>query len=240
MKTKQSILNSIRNGVVVSCQATSPNPMATPETLLLFADCAVMGGCVGFRANSPENVRIIKNKYPNYPMIGIWKIQTGDNDVYITPTMEAVDALVDLGCEIVAIDATNRINAFGKYAWELIKHIKQKYPNLVVMADLATIEDARIAVREGADIIATTLSGYTENTKEKNKTPDFQLIEDMRKEFPDMFILTEGKIWTREDAVKAYKCGADCIVVGTSITNPWMITKRFVDAVDFLHGKNSD
>ena len=237
MKTKQEVLDSIRNGIIVSCQATEPNPMATPETLLLFADCAVMGGCVGFRANTPENIKPIKEKYPDYPMIGIWKIQTGDNEVYITPTMEAVDALVNLGCEIVAIDATNRKNAYGKYAWELIKPIKEKYPNIVVMADLATIEEARIAAREGADILATTLSGYTADTKEKNKTADFQLVEDMRKEFPDKFILTEGKIWTREDAVKAYSCGANCVVVGTAITNPWMITNRFVKAVKEYHSK---
>ncbi len=231
MNKKEEILGKIRNGVIISCQAVEPNPMATPETLLLFADCAVMGGCVGFRANMPQNVKIIKGKYPNYPIIGIWKIVTGDNPVYITPTMEAVDTLVSLGCEIVAMDATNRRNAQGRYAWELLKEVKEKYPDIVVMADIATIEDAKIAAREGADIVATTLSGYTEDTKEKNKTADFELVKAMKAANLGKFILTEGKIWTREDAVKAFECGADCVVVGTAVTNPWKITERFVEAV---------
>ena len=142
-----------------------------------------------------------------------------------------MDTLVSLGCEIVAMDATNRRNAQGRYAWELLKEVKEKYPDIVVMADIATIEDAKIAAREGADIVATTLSGYTEDTKEKNKTADFELVKAMKAANLGKFILTEGKIWTREDAVKAFECGADCVVVGTAVTNPWKITERFVEAV---------
>ena len=232
MKTKKEVLDQIRDHVIVCCQANDPNPFATPELLLKMADAAVMGGAVGFRANTPENVKIIKEAYPDYPMIGIWKIQTGDNEVYITPTMEAVDELVALGCEIIAMDCTNRINAFGHYAWELIKQVKEKYPQVVVMADIATIEDARIAAREGADILATTLSGYTADSKDRAGTADFQLVKDMKAEKLCDFILTEGRIWTREDAVKAFECGADCVVIGTAVTNPWKITERFVKAVD--------
>ena len=231
-KTKKEILDQIRNHVMVSCQAVEPNPFATPELLLKMADAAVMGGAAGFRANTPPNVKIIKEKYPDYPMIGIWKIQTGDNEVYITPTMEAVDELVALGCEIIAIDATDRVNAYGHKAWELIGQIKKKYPDVIVMADLGTIEDARIASREGADILATTLSGYTEASKDHAGIPDFELVKAMKDEKLTDFVLMEGKIWTREDAVKAFESGADCIVVGTAITSPWKITERFVKEVD--------
>ena len=232
MKNKQEVLDTIRHRVIVSCQANDPNPFATPELLLKMADAAVMGGAAGFRANTPPNVKIIKEKYPEMPMIGIWKIQTGDNEVYITPTMEAVDELVSLGCEIIALDATNRINAHGRYAWELIREVKEKYPDVVVMADLATIEDARIAVREGADIVATTLSGYTADSQEYKTTAAFKLLSQIREEFPKQFILCEGKIWTREDCIRAYESGADCVVIGTAVTNPWKITERFVKAVE--------
>lgn len=231
MKSKEEVLNIIRNHVIVSCQGVEPNPFSTPERLLLMADCAVMGGAVGFRANTPPNVEIIKKKYPDMPMIGIWKIQTGDNEVYITPTMEAVDTLVGLGCEIVALDATNRINAYGKYAWELISQIKEKYPNLVVMADIATIEDARIAAREGADIIATTLAGYTADSKEYQNGAAFDLLKQIKEADLGRFILCEGKIWSREDCIRAFESGADCVVVGTAVTNPWKITERYVKAV---------
>jgi len=232
MKTKQEVLETIRNHVIVSCQGVAPNPVCTPELLTMMADCGVMGGCVGFRANEPQNIKAIKDKYPDMPMIGIWKIQTGDNQVYITPTMEAVDTIVELGCEIVAIDATNRINAYGHYAWELIKQIKEKYPNVVVMADIGTFEDAQIAAREGADIIATTLSGYTEESQEYRHEAAFTLLRKIKLAGFAKFILCEGKMWSREDCVKAFDCGADCVVVGTAITNPWKITERMVKAVD--------
>lgn len=231
MKSKEEVLNIIKDHVIVSCQGVEPNPVCTPEALLMMADCAVMGGAVGFRANTPPNVEIIKKKYPDMPMIGIWKIQTGDNEVYITPTMEAVDTLVDLGCEIVAIDATNRINAYGRYAWELIKEVKEKYPDVIVMADIATFEDAKIAAREGADIIATTLAGYTQDSQEYKTTAAFNLLKQIKEANIAKFILCEGKIWTREDCIKAFESGADCVVVGTAITNPWKITERFTTAV---------
>ena len=232
MKTKQEVLDTIRDHLIVSCQGIEPNPFSTPERLLLMADCAVMGGAVGFRANMPQNIEIIKKKYPDMPMIGIWKIQTGDNEVYITPNMEAVDKIVELGCEIVAIDATNRINDYGHYAWELIKQIKEKYPDVVVMADIATLEDAKIAAREGADIIATTLSGYTADSQEYKSTAAFKLLKEIKEANLGKFILCEGKIWTREDAIEAFESGANCVVIGTAVTSPWKITERFVTAID--------
>ena len=110
-----------------------------------------------------------------------------------------------------------------------IREIKETYPDQVVMADIATINDARHSVEAGADIISTTLSGYTEDSLDRYALgTDFDLIEQIRKEFPEVFINAEGRIWTREEAKKAYECGADVIVVGTAITNPMSITKRFV------------
>ena len=113
-----------------------------------------------------------------------------------------------------------------------IREIKETYPDQVVMADIATINDARHSVEAGADIISTTLSGYTEDSLDRYALgTDFDLIEQIRKEFPEVFINAEGRIWTREEAKKAFECGADVIVVGTAITNPMSITKRFVDYI---------
>ena len=233
MRTKEETLKRIRGKIIVSCQGDPEvNPMGTPENLLLMADCAARGGAAGFRANRPENIRLIKEAFPDLPMIGIWKIVTGDNPVYITPNMEAVDTLVDLGCEIVAIDGTDRINAAGKKAWQLLSEAKEKHPNTLIMADLADIHDARMAVAAGADICSTTLSGYTDYTEDKKGSCDFELVRQIRQEFPNMFIITEGKIWSREDAMKAFDCGADAVVVGTAITNPLSITERYVRSID--------
>lgn len=225
------ILEQIRGKLVISCQGNGPvNPFHTPEDMLKMAQSAARGGCAGFRANMPENIKMIKDEYPDYPMMGIWKVMSEGCDVYITPTMKEVDALVDLKCEIIAVDGTDRLNCEGKKAYELIREIKKKYPDQLVMADIATIKDAHLSYEAGADIISTTLSGYTEDSKDRYALGcDFELISKIRKEIPDAYINAEGRIWTREDALKAFECGADVIVVGTAITCPYGIAKRFVE-----------
>ena len=180
-----------------------------------------------------ENVKIIKEAFPDMPMIGIWKVVTEGCDVYITPTMKEVDVLREIGSDIIAVDGTDRYNCEGKKAYELIREIKEKYPDQLVMADIATINDARKCVEAGADIISTTLSGYTEDSKDRYALgADFELIKEIRKEFPDAFINAEGRLWTREEAKHALECGANFIVIGTAITNPMSITKRFVDYIN--------
>ena len=240
---KQETLRKIQNGIIVSCQAVPGNPLEREcsRNMLLMAECAVKGGAAGFRVNSPENIKPIKEMFPDIPVIGIWKVDT-DNPVYITPTMKEVDALAELGCEIIAADCTNQINDEGKYAWEIIRQIKEKYPDIVIMADIATLEDAKIAAREGADIIATTMSGYTAQSKVQvvdqtpDGTPDFELLKEIRDANLGCFILFEGRIWTREEAVECFRMGADCICIGKAITNPYKITARFVNAVsEFFH-----
>lgn len=246
MSKKQEILSKIKNGVVVSCQAIPGNPLEKDcaKNMLLMAECAVAGGAVGFRANSPEVILPIKQKYPEIPMIGIWKVVTEGNPVYITPTMNEVDALVECGCEIIALDCTNQINCEGIYAWENIKKIKEKYPDIVIMADIDTIEDAKIAAKEGADIIATTLNGYTVNSVEKHTAgssdgvPNFEFLKALKRANLGCFILYEGRIWTREDMVKCFQLGADCVCIGKSITNPYKITERFVKAANQYFSNN--
>jgi len=146
--------------------------------------------------------------------------------------MEAVDTLVSIGCEIIALDGTKRKNAYGNYGWELMKKMKLKYPNLLIMADIADYEDAVKSIAAGADIVSTTLSGYTDYTTKQSTVCDFDLLRKMKKNKLDVFIIAEGKIWTREDAIKAFDCGADSIVVGTAITSPIGITKRYVSAIN--------
>ena len=238
---KQETLNKIKNGIVVSCQAIPGNPLEREcaRNMLLMAECAALGGAIGFRANSPENIKPIKEKYPDMPMIGIWKIMTPGNPIYITPTMKEVDALAELGCEIIALDLTNQINTTtGKYAWEIIKDIKAKYPDICIMADIDNVDDAVIAYLEGADFISTTMNGYTANSKVREVSgqtdgePNFENLREIRAALPDAFILFEGRLYTREDCVNAFKFGANCLCVGKAITNPYKMTERLVGAVN--------
>lgn len=217
----------------VSCQAGEGNPFDSPEALVLMAKAACIGGCVGFRANRPENVKAIKEALPEQIMVGIWKRETVGYPVYITPTMKEVDVLHSLGCEIIAIDGTDRINEEGKKAYELIRAAKKKYPQQLIMADLATLEDALLSAKAGADIIATTLSGYTDETRDRYALgADFALIKAIRKALPNILINAEGRFWTREEVKEALACGADFVTIGTAITNPTAITKRIVTHIN--------
>ncbi|MDD6467582.1 MAG: N-acetylmannosamine-6-phosphate 2-epimerase [Erysipelotrichaceae bacterium] len=233
MKSKEQVLNQIRNQVLVSCQAYEPNPHATINDMVKMALAGQLAGCKGFRANHPDYVRAIRKAVGEEPVIiGIWKIHTPGNDVYITPTMQAVRELVDAGSDIIALDCTNRVNAYGKYCYDLIPQIKEEYPDIVIMADCSTYEEAKHAAELGADIVASTLSGYTEYTLDRYPLgTDFQLLKDMAT-IPNVFVLAEGRIWTREEAVTAFESGASACVIGTAITSPWMITDRFVKAVN--------
>lgn len=229
---KSELFQQLHGKLIVSCQGNDKdgNPFYHPVDMQHMAQAAMAGGCVGFRANELANVKIIKQTFPNMIMIGIWKVVTDGCDVYITPTMKEVDVLREIGCEVIAVDGTNRVNCEGKKAYELIRQIKLKYPDQIVMADIATLHDAHCSTEAGADILSTTLSGYTEESLDRYPLgADFKLIKQIRQEIPDSFISAEGRLWSREDAFLALQSGANFIVVGTAITSPLGITRRFVD-----------
>lgn len=235
MRNKKEILQLITHEIIVSCQAYDQNPHATVQAMVTMALAGKMGGCVGFRANSPEYVKAIRLAVGKEPVIiGIWKLFVEGNDVYITTTMDAVSQLVAAGCDIVAIDCTDRVNAYGYKGLSLVAQIKEEFPGLVIMADCSTLDEAKAAAKAGVDIIASTLSGYTSYTADRyDAGVDLKLLAEMSK-ITNVHILAEGRIWTREEAVEAFKAGAQTCVIGTAITNPWQITKRFVDAKNEL------
>lgn len=230
----RDVLDLIRHKLIVSCQGYDEKTFHTAEDMLMMANAADLGGCVGFRLNSPENVTLVRKHYPDHCIIGIWKRESEGSNVYITPDVESIFALRDAGADIIALDATKQKNHLGDYGWETIKKAKEMDSSLILMADVSNFEEAKLASDAGADIVSTTMSGYTEYTEDKLEGPDFELIKKC-KEGLSAFVICEGRIWCREDALECYKCGADAIVVGTAITNPKLITKRYVD---YLKEKN--
>lgn len=221
------VLNQIRHKLIVSCQGYDEKTFHSAEDMLHMANAAYLGGCAGFRLNSPDYIRLVKHNFPNVPIIGIWKRMYDDSEVYITPDEESVYALKEAGADIVALDCTFRKNHYDEFGWETVKKVKKKNPNIILMADCSTYDEAKAAVDAGVDIVSTTMSGYTSYST-SHEHPDFEMLKKC-KENLDVFVICEGKIWTREDARKCFEYGADAIVVGTAITNPKMITRRFVD-----------
>lgn len=223
----QELLDKIAHKLVVSCQGYDEKTFHSAQDMLAMANAASLGGCAGFRLNSVEHVALVRKHFPETVIIGIWKKESEGCSVYLTPDVESIVALKGAGADIIALDATLQKNYLGDYGYETIKKAKEIDSSLVIMADISTFEEAKLAVEAGADIISTTMSGYTEYTQGIQE-PDFELIKECKQNLA-AFVICEGRIWSREDAVKCYACGADAIVVGTAITNPKLITKRYVD-----------
>lgn len=225
---KNKILQKIKHGLVVSCQALSDEPLHSSFIMKRMAISAKQGGACGIRANSPEDIKEIKLAV-DLPIIGLSKVDYDDSDVYITPTMKEIDSLVSVGADIIALDATKRTRPNGKTLEVFFKEAKNKYPNQMFMADTSCYEEGVMAKELGFDIIGTTMSGYTEYTKGVN-LPNYTLIKKYVDNL-DVPIIAEGGIWTPEQLKKAIDLGAWSAVVGTAITRPREITKRFIEGI---------
>ena len=190
--TNKEILEQIKGGLIVSCQALETEPLYDSYIMSKMAWAAYLGGAVGIRANTVVDIKAIKEKV-NLPVIGIIKQVYDDSDVYITPTMKEVDALVAIGCEIIAVDATDRPRPNGVTFEEFFTEVRAKYPDQLFMADTSCFEEGKKAEELGMDLIGTTMAGYTPYTK-GTPLPDFKLMERYVKELHSP-IIAEGGIW---------------------------------------------
>lgn len=211
--------------IVVSCQAGPDNPLHGPGPMTLMARAAEAGGAAGIRADGPADVAAISAAV-SVPVLGINK--TGDRDgVYITPTFEAAAEVVRAGASVVAVDGTDRPRPGGDLA-RLVAAIHDRL-GVPVMADVDTVATGRYARAAGADLVGTTLSGYTGGPVDGDG-PDLALVRALAGEL-DCPVVAEGRYWTRDDVVAAFDAGAHTVVIGTAVTNPMAITRRLVEAV---------
>lgn len=224
-------IEALRGGLVVSCQAYPGEPLRDPEMMSGMAQAAVLGGAIGIRAQGLEDIRLI-HKMVSVPQIGLWKV--GDDGVFITPTLEHALAVARAGAEVVAIDGTRRVRPDGLTLSQTINAIHAE-TGALVMADVGDLEDALHSEDAGADLVGSTLAGYTDS-RPRTQGPDLELIADMRSRVR-VPVLAEGRIQTPSQARACLEAGAYAVVVGTAITHPTSITRRFVAALD--NGVNS-
>lgn len=222
-----NIIDSLKNEMIVSCQAEGTDPFNTPEYVALFAKAVMMGGAKAIRAEGIEKIRKIK-ECVNLPIIGLVKSAFSDGYVRITGTEDDVISLLEVGCDIVAIDGTFRIRE-GLSGPDFISKIKRKY-NCTVLADISTYKEAVACQYAGADCVSTTLSGYTPDTIAMSSSVDFSLIEKLCKNL-QIPVFAEGRINTPEDASKVMSLGAYAVITGTAITRPRIITQWFVQSI---------
>lgn len=222
------VLNKIKGKLIVSCQALEDEPLYSSFIMGRMAYAALVGGAAGIRANTIVDIKEIK-KTVNLPIIGIIKrVYENCANLYITPTIKEVEELIEEGVDIIAIDGTRRPRPDSKEIVELLREIKEKYPNQLLMADISSSEEAVYAEKIGFDIVGTTLVGYTDYTKDKIPLEELEKVIQAVK----VPVIAEGNMDTPDKAKKALDLGAFAVVVGGAITRPQQITKKFVDKIN--------
>ena len=222
------MLETIKNRLVVSCQALEEEPLHSPMIMSKMAVAAMEGGAAGIRANSHDDIVAIKQEVP-LPVIGIVKRDYPDSPVYITPTLREVSEVVSAGADMIALDATYRPRPSKVELEFFVESIRLHFPDQLLMADISTLGEAIEAERLGFDCISTTLVGYTPYSSGKFiYDNDFKLLRDLVSTVK-IPVIAEGNILTPEMAKRCLEVGAHSVVVGGAITRPQQITKRFTE-----------
>lgn len=230
-QANQAIVDRIKGGLIVSCQALKEEPLHSSYIMSRMAYAAMLGGAVGIRANTIVDITEIK-KTVSLPVIGIIKEVYGDCDVYISPTMKEIDALIECGVSIIATDATDsarRPRPDGRTLDDFFAEVREKYPDQLFMADCSSYEEGMHAAEIGFDLVGTTMNGYTEYTKGV-ELPNIELMGRLSRDCGKP-VIAEGGIWTPDQLKAALDAGVWAAVIGGAITRPMEITKRFVAAI---------
>jgi N-acylglucosamine-6-phosphate 2-epimerase len=197
-----------------------------------MAQASANNGAKAVRIDTPNHIKAVKEKV-SVPIIGLWKQIIAESDVYITPQFHHALAVAEAGADIIAMDATQRKRPGGEKLVDIIRGIHQQIGK-PVMADVDTFASAKLAIDSGADIVGTTLFGYTEETK--NLIPPGwellkQIVENLKVEHPEILVICEGGISSPEEAKKALELGADAVVVGTAITGIDLLVKAYIKRI---------
>ena len=236
--TKEALFALMKGTVIVSCQATPGEPLYDRErsVMPLMARAAKLAGAKMIRTSSARDIVGIREE-TGLPVIGLIKREYPGFQGRITMTMREVDECMAAGADIVSIDCTDCARGDRLTPAEFLKAVREKYPNMIIMADCATFEEAAAAHAAGADLVGTTMNGYTPQTAGETGEPNFALVARLASALPCP-VVAEGRVHTPEQARKMLELGAWAVVVGGAITRPLEIASRFMAAVrDFQGGR---
>ena len=219
---------NLPKGLIVSCQAPVNSPLHDPYVIAAMAKAAVNNGAVAVRIDTPSHIQAVREKV-QVPIIGLWKQVITGSDVYITPQFHHAVAVAEAGADIIAIDATTRNRPGDEKLADIITLIHQQL-NKPVMADVDTYEAAQLAVNAGADIVGTTLFGYTAQTKNFSP-PGWELLTQIIENL-DTFVICEGGVSSPQMAKKALDLGANAVVVGGAITGIDLLVKAYISTLE--------
>ncbi|MFZ3070643.1 MAG: N-acetylmannosamine-6-phosphate 2-epimerase [Anaerolineaceae bacterium] len=223
----QKFVDQVYKQLIVSCQALPDEALFGSDIMAKMATAAAQGGARAIRANTPVDVKAIKEKV-NLPVIGLFKEVLPDYPVIITPTLAHAKAIAEVGADIIAIDGTNRPHPEGDLAGYIARI--HEATDCLIMADISNLQEALEAEKAGADMVSSTLSGYTPYTP-KLEGPDLDLVKQLA-EHLSIPVIGEGRYHTPEQVKQALANGATAVVVGGAITRPKEITMRYVKVIN--------
>lgn len=228
-QTNEKIMQ-LQGKLIVSCQALPDEPLHSSFIMGRMALAAKQGGAFGIRANTKEDILEIQSQV-NLPIIGIVKRDYADSSVYITPTLKEIEELMEVQPEIIALDATGRLRPGQTELSDFFSRLKEAYPEQLWMADCSTVEEALYADQLGFDFIGTTMVGYTSQSQGmKIEADDFYILRQIV-EHASHPVIAEGNIDTPAKAKRVIELGAFCVVVGSVITRPQLVTRAFAQAL---------
>jgi N-acylglucosamine-6-phosphate 2-epimerase len=220
-----AFVSQVRGRLIVSCQALAGEPLHGAEIMTKMAVAAVLGGAAAIRANSPVDIAAIRKEVA-LPIIGLYKEDVEGYPVYITPTLRHALEIAKAGADIIAIDATARSRPEPGTLADFIARIHEQ-TGLPVLADISNVAEGIAAVEAGADLVSTTMSGYTAESPAQRE-PDLELVAMLSRAISSP-VLAEGRYRTPQQAADALANGAMAVVVGGAITRPQEITRYFVE-----------
>ena len=227
-------LAAMRGGLVVSAQAPPGSPLRDPIHMAAMARAAAAGGACGVRADGARDIAAIRAAI-DLPLIGLRKRASPDTPVVITPSLEDAREAAAAGADMIAVDATQRPRADGGGPGELIAQLRREV-GLPVLADVDCYAAGLAAVEAGAAAVATTLSGYVPGPPPDE--PDLALVERLAAALPCP-VLAEGRYAAAADVRRAFHAGAHAVVIGTAITDPVTLTRRFAAAAPRAKGQRA-
>lgn len=228
--TNNNFLNTVKGKLIISCQALKGEPLHSSFIMARMALAAKEAGGVAIRANSVVDIQAIQDTV-HLPMIGLDKVDYPDSPVYITPTIKEMRAVASTGAEVVACDVTGQTRPNNEKLSDIVQQMRQEFPNTLLMADTATLDNVREADALGFDIIGTTMHGYTPDTTGSNiADDDFAYLKSVLK-IAKHPVIAEGKIDTPAKLKRCLALGCHAVVVGGAITRPLQIAKNFVAAI---------
>ena len=220
-------ISNLKGKLVISVQAAYGEPLYEEACINGLLKSVVNGGASAVRVAGVRDVKNAK-RLLDVPVVGLTKPKFLPDNwmdvVYITPTMNDIESLLNAGADVVALDATNRERNFKLQEAVTLIHSHGKF----AMADISSFEEGMLCTDLGFDIISTTLSGYTTETKTDSKSPDFELLENLTKN-TNVPVFLEGRVWEPYHVKRAFELNAHSVVIGSAITRPQLIVKRFME-----------